>query len=70
MRKKWTSCNESGRPVHSFRTLLADLGTIAYNIVAPASAPNHTFITITEPTPLQAQAFSLLGIDVNVSSRE
>ena len=52
MRKKGTAFNESGRPVHSFRTLLADLGTIAYNIVAPASAPNHTFITITEPTHL------------------
>ncbi|MFZ4615509.1 MAG: hypothetical protein ACOYM2_04820 [Rectinemataceae bacterium] len=40
-----------------------DLGTIAYNICAPASAPDHTFVAITDPTPLQAQAFSLLGID-------
>jgi len=63
MHKKGTACNESGQPIHSFRSLLADLGTIAYNIVAPASAPSHTFVTITDPTPLQAQAFSLLGID-------
>ncbi len=51
MHKNGTACNESGQPIHSFRSLLADLGTIAYNIVAPASAPSHTFVAVTDPTP-------------------
>ena len=63
MRKKSTARNENGQPIHSFRTLLEDLGTITYNIVAPVTAPQHTCVTITNPTPLQAQAFSFLGID-------
>jgi hypothetical protein len=62
-RKKATARHPDGQPIHSFRTLLDDRATVTYNIVAPISSPDHTCILITEPTPLQAKAFSLLRID-------
>jgi hypothetical protein len=49
-------------PVHSFATLLADLGTICLNTIAPADAALPGFQLITTPTALQRQAFDLLGV--------
>lgn len=53
----------SGWPVHSFRSLLNDLATIAKNRVL-ASHLHHPqpFDIITRPTPLQTQIFKLLGV--------
>ncbi len=51
-----------GLPVHSFQTLLADLGTLAKNTVATALNPGHEFILLTRPTAIQQKAFDLLGI--------
>ncbi|MCY4259861.1 MAG: hypothetical protein OXC91_06325 [Rhodobacteraceae bacterium] len=51
-----------GLPVHSFRTLLADLGTITRNTVEPCLKNARPFRMITRPTPLQARALDLLGI--------
>jgi transposase len=51
----------AGAPVHSFRTLLADLSTVAKNRVRPTIADAPEFDRITTPTPLQQQAFDLLG---------
>lgn len=42
-----------GLPVHSFRTLLADLGTLARNTITTAVAPNHPLVVMTRPTPMQ-----------------
>jgi hypothetical protein len=52
-----------GTPPHSFRTLLADLGTLAYNIAHTALNPAAKIIITTRPTPLQQKAFALLGLN-------
>jgi len=49
-------------PVHSFASLLADLGTICLNTIAPADPALPGFRLVTTPTPLQRQAFELLGV--------
>ena len=48
--------------VHSFATLLADLGTICLNTIAPADPTLPRFRLVTTPTTLQRQAFDLLGV--------
>jgi Transposase DDE domain len=50
-----------GGPVHSLCTLLADLATIAANHIQPAGGL-PAFTVITTPTPVQRQAFELLGV--------
>jgi hypothetical protein len=49
-------------PVHSFSTLLADLATICLNQIQPADPALPGFRLVTTPTPLQRQAFELLGV--------
>jgi hypothetical protein len=49
-------------PVHSFSSLLADLGTICLNTIAPADPALPGFRLITTPTPLQRQTLDLLGV--------
>ena len=51
-----------GLPVHSFQTLLADLGTLTLNEVTLPDAPQHPFPMVAKPTPLQAKAVDLLGV--------
>ncbi len=48
--------------MHSFRTLLADLATLTRNRVQPAAAGAVAADVIASPTPLQAEAFRLLGV--------
>jgi hypothetical protein len=51
-----------GTPVHSFRTLLAELATLTRNtVVLPGTADATVEIPAT-PTPLQARAFAFLGL--------
>ena len=52
---------DDGVPVHSFTSLLADLATICANHIQPAH-DMPAFTMITTPTPLQRQAFELLGV--------
>ncbi len=54
---------EDGLPLHSFRTLLQDLGTLAYNVTHTHLNPEAKIILTTRPTPLQAKAFELLGLN-------
>ena len=49
-----------GLPVHSFRTLLKDLATLARNRVQPNGAEAVDMLTV--PTPVQDRAFRLLGV--------
>jgi hypothetical protein len=49
-------------PVHSFATLLSDLGTICLNTIAPADPALPGFRLVTTPTALQRRAFDLLGV--------
>ncbi len=51
-----------GLPVHSFQTLLADLATLTRNRVQPAAEGAVAADVLTSPTPLQAEAFRLLGV--------
>ena len=51
-----------GLPVHSFRTLLGDLATVAKNRVVPNIPGSEPFHTITRPTKLQRRALALLGV--------
>lgn len=60
-RKEQTKRTVDGWPVHSFRTLLADLATIVKNRVAPREG-QATFDLMTAPTLFQARAFDLLGL--------
>jgi transposase len=48
-------------PVHSFTSLLTDLGTICANHIQPTD-DLPAFTKITAPTPLQRRAFELLGV--------
>jgi len=50
-------------PLHSFRTLLMDLGTLAYNVTYTHLNPEAKIVLTTRPTPVQAKAFNLLGIN-------
>jgi len=54
---------DDGLPVHSFRTLLEDLATLAYNITHTSLNPEAKIIITTRPTPLQDKAFKLLDIN-------
>jgi hypothetical protein len=60
--KAATKHTPAAQPVHSFATLLADLGTICLNTIAPADPALPGFRLVTTPTALQRQAFELLGV--------
>jgi hypothetical protein len=47
-------------PVHSFRTLLADLATLTRNVVRLGRERAHAILAT--PTPVQRRAFELLGV--------
>jgi transposase len=52
-----------GLPLHSFRTLLKDLGTLAYNVTHTSVSPNTKIVVTTRPTPVQTKAFELLALN-------
>ncbi|HZT69888.1 MAG TPA: IS1634 family transposase [Terriglobia bacterium] len=63
--KKRTHRTEDGFPVHSFRSLLAELGSrarVTYRLKAGKAKEktNATFQQVPEPTPLQARAYELI----------
>ena len=60
-RKDSTKRTEANEPVHSLRTLLADLGTLCKNRVRVKSHAPTEFYLLTQPTPHQRRAFELLG---------
>ena len=60
--KAATKRNDQDMPVHSFRTLLDDLKTIAKTRLRPAELPKAEFDKTTLPTPLQQRALDLLGV--------
>jgi hypothetical protein len=61
--KDASKLDADGLPVHSFRTLLKDLGTLTYNITHTALNPEAKIILTTRPTPIQDKAFRLLGLN-------
>jgi hypothetical protein len=60
--KQTTGLTEDGLPVHSFRSLLADLATLARNTVITAITPNYPLTVVTRPTQIQKKAFDLLAV--------
>jgi transposase len=60
LHKVHTRRTEDGDPVHSFQTLLQDLGSVAHNRIRFSSGDETDMLTT--PTPLQEKAFSLLGL--------
>jgi DDE family transposase len=60
--KAATKHTPAALPVHSFATLLADLGTICLNTIAPADPALAGFRLVTTPTAPQRQALDLLGV--------
>ena len=71
-RRSPTASNKAGRkrteddlPVHSFRTLLADLGTLTANTMQVAES-GATFSLQTQPTAVQQRCFELLGVTPRV----
>jgi hypothetical protein len=60
--KQTTGLTEDGLPVHSFRSLLADLATLARNTIITAITPDYPLTVATMPTPIQQKAFGLLGL--------
>jgi transposase len=64
VRQQTTGVTPDGLPVHSFRTLLADLATMARNTIITAINPHYPLTVMTRPTPVQQKAFDLLGVAV------
>ncbi|WP_445313413.1 hypothetical protein [Microcoleus vaginatus] len=63
--KARTKRTANNLPVHSFQTLLADLGTIAHNeIVGSIEGASWVFDKITQPTIVQQKALDLLGVSL------
>ena len=66
IRRLFSVCLEAPRmslPIHSFTTLLADLGTLTLGHASLPGRPDSRFLLASEPTELQARAFELLGMD-------
>lgn len=62
VKKQTTGLTPDGLPVHSLRTLLADLATMARNTIVTAINPLYPLSVVTRPTPVQQKAFDLLGL--------
>ena len=60
--KAATKRTDDGLPVHSFRTLLADLATLTKNRVQPKAPGSPAFEMLATPTTLQQRAFKLLDV--------
>ena len=56
LRKRASKVTADGGPLHSFHSLLRDLATCTLNDA-------YSFTVVATPTPIQAQAFSLLAVD-------
>ena len=61
-RKAQQQRTDDGWPVHSFRTLLADLATLAKNRIRMKLPGATPFDKYTTPTPLQERIFALLAV--------
>jgi transposase len=60
-KKKKTKVNKNGTIVHSFRTLIAEMGTICKNICSTKSnSENQTFTLFTKASEFQDKVFEML----------
>jgi transposase len=63
LRKRASKLTADGGPVHSFQSLLRDLATCTLNQMTTTLNQTYSFTLVATPTPIQAQAFALLGVD-------
>jgi hypothetical protein len=63
LRKRASKLTANGGPVHSFQSLLRDLATCTLNAVTTTLNQAYSFTLVATPTPIQAQAFTLLDVD-------
>ena len=64
--KAATKRTDDGLPVHSFRSLLGDLATVTRNTMALGAQADATFTLYPQLTEVQARAFQLLRVPVNL----
>jgi hypothetical protein len=62
LKKAATKRCQDGTLVHSFRTLLADLATVANTQIKPSCLDVEPFNRVSMPTPTQQKAFDLLQV--------
>jgi hypothetical protein len=62
VRKQTTGMTPERLPGHSFRTLLADLATLARNTIVVVIPPGLPLCVLAKPTPVQRRAFEQLGV--------
>jgi hypothetical protein len=60
-RKKSSRVNDDGLPLHSFSTLLAELGSRC-RVLCSFPGQLATFTQLTSPTPIQQRALELLTL--------
>ncbi|MHB8544463.1 MAG: IS1634 family transposase [Leptospirales bacterium] len=65
-KKAHTHRTEDGLPVQSFRSMLRNLGTLCRNVMRTGGEKGSEFSMLTQPSPLQQKAFSLLGLSPNL----
>jgi len=65
IKKQNTRTTEDGHPVHSFKTLMHDLGTLTLNEVSPPGNPDRLIHVMSQATEIQRRALELIGIDQN-----
>jgi hypothetical protein len=53
--KEATHCTAGGLPVHSFQSLIADLGTLCLNTFVTATSPDYQITIATRPTPIASK---------------
>ena len=58
---------DDGLALHSFHTLLKDLATLTLNVARTGANPNAEIVITSRPTPIQAKAFELLGLNPSCS---
>jgi hypothetical protein len=63
LRKRASKLTANGGPVHSFHSLLRDLATCTLNEMTTTLNQAYRFTLVATPTPIQAQAFTLLDVD-------
>ena len=63
LRKRASKLTANGGPVHSFHSLLRDLATCTLNEMTTTLNHAYSFTLVATPTPIQAQAFTLLDVD-------
>ena len=63
LRKRASKVTADGGPLHSFHSLLRDLATCTLNEMTTTLNDAYSFTVVATPTPIQAQAFSLLAVD-------